>query len=168
MAYTMIAERDDQKVRKQRESALIVLANARVMESEGWHVVIVDEDGKDHAPAAFQTSLSEKFSWYEVQPPMEAPERIPAFDFHAASEAQAEQAEAEHATALETAEYDDDAFELDEEEAETLLAAEFAAEAQEEAEHDLDEVDESEFEEVDDLEEVDELEEDELEDELAD
>src|SRR5581483_1546788 len=56
MAYTMIAERNNQKVRKQRESALIVLANAEVMQSEGWQVVIVDNDGSDFEPRAFEAS----------------------------------------------------------------------------------------------------------------
>src|ERR1700753_4280339 len=68
MAYTMIAERNNQKVRKQRESALIVLANARVMQSEGWQVVIVDEGGSDFEPRAFEASRAERFSWYQVKP----------------------------------------------------------------------------------------------------
>ena len=74
MAYTMIAERNNQKVRKQRESALMVLANAQVMQSEGWQVVIVDNDGSDFEPRAFEASLAERFSWYQVKPqPVVAP-----------------------------------------------------------------------------------------------
>ena len=68
MAYTMIAERNNQKVRKERESALIVLANARVMQSEGWQVVILDGDGRDFDPRAFEASVANKFSWYQVKP----------------------------------------------------------------------------------------------------
>jgi hypothetical protein len=68
MAYTMIAERNNQKVRKERESALIVLANARVMQSEGWQVVIVDSEGTDFDPRTFEASVANKFSWYEVKP----------------------------------------------------------------------------------------------------
>jgi uncharacterized protein YjbI with pentapeptide repeats len=68
MAFTMIAERNNHKIRKQRESALIVLANAQMMQSEGWHVVIVDGDGTDFDPRAFEASLAQKFSWYEVKP----------------------------------------------------------------------------------------------------
>jgi len=68
MAYTMIAERNNQKVRKQRESALIVLANARVLQSEGWQVVILDDKGSDFEPRAFEASLAERFSWYQVKP----------------------------------------------------------------------------------------------------
>ncbi|WP_315729171.1 MULTISPECIES: hypothetical protein [unclassified Bradyrhizobium] len=67
MAYTMIAERDNQKVRKQRESALIVLANARVLENQGWQVVIVNDDGKDFNLAAFEAGLAQKFSsWFQA------------------------------------------------------------------------------------------------------
>lgn len=74
MAYTMIAERDNQKVRKQRESALIVLANALMLQSEGWQVVIVDGDGADFEPRAFEASLAKRFSWYQVKPePVAAP-----------------------------------------------------------------------------------------------
>jgi hypothetical protein len=69
MAYTMVAERDSQKIRKQRESALIVLANAKVMEAEGWQVVITDEEGNSQPLAAFEASLTEKFSsWYKPTP----------------------------------------------------------------------------------------------------
>ncbi|WP_407154242.1 hypothetical protein [Bradyrhizobium sp. STM 3557] len=75
MAYTMIAERNNQKVRKQRESALIVLANALMLQSEGWQVVIVDGDGSDFEPRAFEASLAKRFSWYQVKPePVVAPE----------------------------------------------------------------------------------------------
>ena len=49
MAYKMVAERDDQKVIKERASALIVLANARVWESEGWQVMITDAEGTTSA-----------------------------------------------------------------------------------------------------------------------
>jgi len=67
MAYTMIAERETQKIRKQRESALIVLANAKAMQSEGWQVAITDEDGNTVPLAEFETSLAEKFSsWYQA------------------------------------------------------------------------------------------------------
>jgi len=74
MAYTMIAERNSQKVRKERESALIVLANARVMQSEGWQVVIVDSDGTDFDPRTFEASVANRFSWYEAKPEPVIPE----------------------------------------------------------------------------------------------
>jgi hypothetical protein len=129
MAYTMIAERNHQTVRKQRESALIVLANARAMESEGWQVVIHDGDGGDFDPAQFEATLAQKFSsWYQIKPQ-------PA-------------ARSEPAAAIV------DQPEADEFESETLVAAELAAEeleAHEMAAEELD-TDESELHEVDETE----------------
>jgi hypothetical protein len=58
LAYTMVAERDNQKVTKERTSALILLANARVWASEGWQVVITDADGKQLDPAGFENWLT--------------------------------------------------------------------------------------------------------------
>lgn len=58
MAYTMVAERDNQKVTKERTSALILLANARVWASEGWQVVITDADGKQLDPGGFEQWLA--------------------------------------------------------------------------------------------------------------
>jgi hypothetical protein len=58
LAYTMVAERDDHKVTKERTSALILLANARVWASEGWQVVITDADGKQLDPASFENWLT--------------------------------------------------------------------------------------------------------------
>jgi len=135
MAYTMIAERNHQTVRKQRESALIVLANARAMESEGWQVVIQDGDGGDFDPAQFEATLAQKFSsWYQIKP-------RPAV-------------RSEPATAIA------DQPEADEFESETLVAAELAAEefeAHEMAAEDHDaaaelDTDESELHEVDEAE----------------
>ena len=78
MAYTMIAERDSQKIRKQRESALIVLANAQVMEAEGWQVVITDEDGNSLPLAEFEAGISQKFSsWYKAKSRPVVPTTIP-------------------------------------------------------------------------------------------
>lgn len=78
MAYTMVAEREQQKIRKQRESALIVLANAQVMEAEGWQVVITDEDGNSLPLAEFEASLSQKFSsWYKAKSRPVVPTTIP-------------------------------------------------------------------------------------------
>jgi predicted enzyme related to lactoylglutathione lyase len=44
--YRMVAERDNETVRFERESALVITAKARVWASEGWVVEIVDSDGK--------------------------------------------------------------------------------------------------------------------------
>jgi hypothetical protein len=57
LAYTMVAERNNQKVTKARTSALILLANARVWASEGWQVSITDGDGKALDSASFENWL---------------------------------------------------------------------------------------------------------------
>jgi hypothetical protein len=54
----MVAERDNQRVTKERNSALILLANARVWESEGWQVSITDPDGKAFDPGGFEHWLA--------------------------------------------------------------------------------------------------------------
>jgi uncharacterized protein YjbI with pentapeptide repeats len=123
MAYTMIAERNNEKVRKQRESALIVLANARVMQSEGWQVVIVDADGSDFEPRAFEASLAERFSWYQVKPePVVAPS--PA------------------------AEPADEQFESEALVAAALEAEDLEAEELESADHEIHDLDEADFDET--------------------
>ena len=68
MAYRMVAERNDQKVIKERASALIVLANARVWESEGWQVMITDADGKEFDPAGFEKVLGPGYTWSPQEP----------------------------------------------------------------------------------------------------
>ena len=60
MAYKMIAERDNQTFTRERSSAYIVLANARVWASEGWQVKITDGDGKEFGPAEFEDFVSTK------------------------------------------------------------------------------------------------------------
>jgi len=121
MAYTMIAERNNQKVRKQRESALMVLANAQVMQSEGWQVVILDNDGSDFQPREFEATLAERFSWYKVKPePIMAPSTGEPAD---------EQLEAEALVAAE------------------LAAEEHEAEELENASSDIRDIDESDFDE---------------------
>ncbi len=68
MAYRMVAERDDQKVIKERASALILLANARVWESEGWQVMITDAEGKEFDPAGFEKLLGPGYTWSLQEP----------------------------------------------------------------------------------------------------
>jgi hypothetical protein len=53
LAYKMIAERDNEKIKIERSSSLVIVAKARVWASEGWKVVITDADGKSYAPAEF-------------------------------------------------------------------------------------------------------------------
>ena len=58
LAYKMIAERDNETVKVERKSSLIIVAKARVWASEGWQVVITDADGKSYAPAEFDRLLA--------------------------------------------------------------------------------------------------------------
>ena len=54
----MIAERENETVKCERVSSLIVVAKARVWVSEGWDVTITDGDGKVFAPAEFENLLA--------------------------------------------------------------------------------------------------------------
>jgi len=47
MAYSIVAERENETVRMDRMSSLMAMAKARVWASEGWEVTIIvrDEDG---------------------------------------------------------------------------------------------------------------------------
>ena len=58
MACKMIAERDNEKIKIERTSSLVIVAKARVWASEGWKVVITDADGKSYAPADFDRLLA--------------------------------------------------------------------------------------------------------------
>ena len=54
----MIAERDNETVKIQRTSTLIIVAKARIWASEGWHVVITDAEGKSYQVAEFDHLLA--------------------------------------------------------------------------------------------------------------
>jgi hypothetical protein len=54
----MIAEREGETVKVERESPLIMVAKARVWASEGWQVVITDSDGKSYAADEFEGLLA--------------------------------------------------------------------------------------------------------------
>lgn len=54
----MIAERENETYRFERESRLLIAAKARVWASEGWRVVITDQDGKTYAPDEFDRLLA--------------------------------------------------------------------------------------------------------------
>jgi hypothetical protein len=58
MAYRMIAEREGETVKVERESPLIMVAKARIWASEGWQVVITDADGKPYAAEEFEGLLA--------------------------------------------------------------------------------------------------------------
>jgi hypothetical protein len=112
LAYTMVAERDNQRVTKERTSALILLANARVWASEGWQVSITDADGKELDAAGFENWLG-PIEASPLQPlhvaPLEAPheadrpaEAVGAGEFgeaRASAEGESEDAETEHVEA---------------------------------------------------------------------
>jgi hypothetical protein len=58
LAYRMIAERENEKVNVERESRLLIVAKARVWASEGWKVVVTDNEGKSYEPAEFEKLLA--------------------------------------------------------------------------------------------------------------
>ena len=58
LAYRMIAERENETVKIEKESSLIIAAKARIWASEGWQVVITDADGNSWAPAEFDRLLA--------------------------------------------------------------------------------------------------------------
>ncbi|WP_228749583.1 hypothetical protein [Bradyrhizobium sp. BR 10261] len=58
LAYKMIAERENEKYSFARESRLLIVAKAKVWASEGWRVVITDQDGKAYAPPEFDRLLA--------------------------------------------------------------------------------------------------------------
>jgi hypothetical protein len=54
LAYKMIAERDNETIRVERQSRLIIVAKARVWASEGWKVVVTGGEGKPVQPEEFE------------------------------------------------------------------------------------------------------------------
>ncbi len=58
MPYTIVAEKDNAKVKTERNSLLIAVAKARVWADEGWNVVVADDDGKPLDPAEFDKLLA--------------------------------------------------------------------------------------------------------------
>jgi hypothetical protein len=63
LAYQMTAERDNEKAESRNESVFIAVAKARVWASEGWQVVVTDDNGRTFAPEEFEDlcSLDAKF-----------------------------------------------------------------------------------------------------------
>ena len=58
MSYKMVAERDNETVRIDRVSVLVVVTKARVWASEGWHVKIIDANGRAFASADLDSLLA--------------------------------------------------------------------------------------------------------------
>jgi hypothetical protein len=58
LPYQMRAERDNEKVHSRKISVLMAVAKARVWASEGWQVVLTDDEGKTFTPAEFENLWS--------------------------------------------------------------------------------------------------------------
>jgi hypothetical protein len=58
LAYQMTAERDNEKAESRNESVFIAVAKARVWASEGWQVVVTDDNGKTFTPDEFEDLCS--------------------------------------------------------------------------------------------------------------
>lgn len=58
MAYQIVAIRENETVTCERNSVLIAIAKARVWTSEGWQVVVTNEEGKALEPADFDKLLA--------------------------------------------------------------------------------------------------------------
>jgi hypothetical protein len=55
LAYQIVAVRENETVSWERMSELIAIAKARVWTSEGWQVVVTDDEGKTLDTAEFET-----------------------------------------------------------------------------------------------------------------
>jgi hypothetical protein len=123
----MVAERDNQRVTKERTSALILLANARVWASEGWQVSITDADGKELDSAGFENWLG-PVEASPLQPlhaaPLEAPPHEQGLSAEAELDAEGHEArEPYEARASEEVESED--FESEEAEGEHAEAEDY-------------------------------------------
>lgn len=58
MAYQIVAVRENETVKCERNSVLIAIAKARVWTSEGWQVVITDGAGKALEATEFDRLLA--------------------------------------------------------------------------------------------------------------
>jgi hypothetical protein len=58
LAYQIVAVRENETVSCERASVLIAIAKARVWTSEGWQVVITDEQGRTVEPAEYDKLLA--------------------------------------------------------------------------------------------------------------
>ena len=58
LAYKMIAERENETVKVERESRLMIAFKAKIFASEGWKVVVTDGEGKSYEAAEFEKLLA--------------------------------------------------------------------------------------------------------------
>jgi hypothetical protein len=57
LVYRIIATRESETLKWERASVLIAVAKARVWTSEGWHVVITDDEGRNMDPSEYDAPL---------------------------------------------------------------------------------------------------------------
>jgi hypothetical protein len=57
LAYQIVAVRDNETVRYERNSMLIAIAKARVWAREGWEVSITDDEGRTLESAEFERAF---------------------------------------------------------------------------------------------------------------
>ena len=62
MAYQIVAVRDNETVRYERNSMLIAIAKARVWASEGWEVSITDDEARTLESAEFERAFRREFA----------------------------------------------------------------------------------------------------------
>jgi hypothetical protein len=60
LAYQIVAVRENETVSWERISELIAIAKARLWTSEGWQVVITDDEGRTLDAAEFETPSEAK------------------------------------------------------------------------------------------------------------
>jgi hypothetical protein len=58
LAYQIVAVRENETARCERFSVLMAIAKARVWTTEGWQVVITDEEGRTLDPTKFDKLLA--------------------------------------------------------------------------------------------------------------
>lgn len=54
----MIAERDNETVRVERESRLVIAFKAKIFANAGWKVVVTDAEGKTYEPAELEKLMA--------------------------------------------------------------------------------------------------------------
>jgi len=54
----MIAERENETVKVERQSRLMIGFKAKIFASEGWKVIVTDGDGKSYESSEFEKLLA--------------------------------------------------------------------------------------------------------------
>jgi len=58
LAYRMIAERENETVKVERQSRLMIGFKAKIFASAGWKVIVTDGEGKSYEPAEFEKLMA--------------------------------------------------------------------------------------------------------------